>query len=58
MFMRHCLRKTITKMAGGVVEGVGPEFKPQYAKKKWSPHSVQWEDPGNILFTRAAWNAC
>jgi uncharacterized protein YjeT (DUF2065 family) len=32
------LKKPITKMAGGVAEGVGPELKPQYWKKKKS----QW----------------
>jgi hypothetical protein len=26
--------KTFTKTAGGVAQGVGPEFKPQYRKKK------------------------
>jgi hypothetical protein len=28
------LKKPITKRAGGVAQGVGPEFKPQYHKKK------------------------
>jgi hypothetical protein len=27
-------RKSITKRAGGVAQGEGPEFKPQYWKKK------------------------
>jgi hypothetical protein len=27
-------KKPITKRAGGVAQGVGPEFKPQYCKKK------------------------
>jgi hypothetical protein len=27
-------KKPFTKRAGGVAEGVGPEFKPQYCKKK------------------------
>jgi hypothetical protein len=27
-------KKTITKRAGGVAQGVGPEFKPQYCKIK------------------------
>jgi hypothetical protein len=31
------LKKPITKKrAGGVAQGVGPEFKPQYCKKKKS----------------------
>jgi hypothetical protein len=28
------LQKPFTKRAGGVVQGEGPEFKPQYHKKK------------------------
>jgi hypothetical protein len=28
------LKKTIQKRAGGVAQGVDPEFKPQYCKKK------------------------
>jgi hypothetical protein len=28
------LKKPLQKMAGGVVPGVGPEFKSQYLKKK------------------------
>jgi hypothetical protein len=27
-------KKLITKRSGGVAQGVGPEFKPQYHKKK------------------------
>jgi hypothetical protein len=27
-------KKIITKRAGGMAQGVGPEFKPQYLKKK------------------------
>jgi hypothetical protein len=27
-------KKPFTKRAGGVVQGVGPEFKPQYCQKK------------------------
>jgi hypothetical protein len=27
------LKKPFTKRAGGVAQGVGPEFKPQYCKK-------------------------
>jgi hypothetical protein len=27
-------KKTFKKRAGGVAQGVGPEFKPQYHKKK------------------------
>jgi hypothetical protein len=34
-FMRPYLeKKPLTKRAGGVAQGVGPEFKPQYHKKK------------------------
>jgi hypothetical protein len=29
------------KRAGGVAQGVGPEFKPQYQKKKKKPHYFQ-----------------
>jgi hypothetical protein len=32
--MRSYLKKPFTKRAGGVAQGVGPEFKPQYHKKK------------------------
>jgi hypothetical protein len=33
--MRHYIKKTFTeKKAGGVIQGVGLEFKPQYCKKK------------------------
>jgi hypothetical protein len=32
--MRPCLNNTHHKKAGGVAQGVGPEFKPQYCKKK------------------------
>jgi hypothetical protein len=33
--MRHYLDKTNhQKRAGGVAQGVGPEFKPQYHKEK------------------------
>jgi hypothetical protein len=32
--MRPYLEKTLHKRAGGVAQGVGPEFKPQYRKKK------------------------
>jgi hypothetical protein len=38
---RHIVRKTLSqkritksKRVGGVTQGVGPEFKPQYYKKK------------------------
>jgi hypothetical protein len=33
-FQRPCLEKKSQKSAGGVAQGVGPEFKPQYHKKK------------------------
>jgi hypothetical protein len=34
-FERPCLEKNPSqKRAGGVAQGVGPEFKPQYQKKK------------------------
>jgi hypothetical protein len=32
--MRPYLKKPFTNRAGGVAQGVGPEFKPQYCKKK------------------------
>jgi hypothetical protein len=28
------LKKTLQKRVGGVAQGVGPDFKPQYCKKK------------------------
>jgi hypothetical protein len=30
--MRPYLKKSFTKKAGGVAQGIGPEFKPQYRK--------------------------
>jgi hypothetical protein len=33
-FTRPYLKKPITKKAGGAAQGEGPEFKPQYHKKK------------------------
>jgi hypothetical protein len=30
----HILKKHFTKWAGGVAQGIGPEFKPQNWKKK------------------------
>jgi hypothetical protein len=33
-FSRPYLKKPFTKRVGRVVQGVGPEFKPQYHKKK------------------------
>jgi hypothetical protein len=44
------LKKTITKWAGGVVQGLGREVKPQYYKKKnylpcpksYSMHAKKW----------------
>jgi hypothetical protein len=44
------LKKTITKKrgAGGMAQGVGPEFKPQYHKnqpnKKQNQVAGEWED--------------
>jgi hypothetical protein len=44
---RSCLKKKkkkknpSQKRAGGVAQGVGPEFKPQYRKKKVSQYVVQ-----------------
>jgi glutamine amidotransferase-like uncharacterized protein len=32
--VRPYLEKTLHKKGGGVAQGVGPEFKPQYCKKK------------------------
>jgi hypothetical protein len=35
--MKHYLKKTHHKeRSGGVVQVIGPEFKPQYHKKKFS----------------------
>jgi hypothetical protein len=37
------LRKPFTKKrAGGVAQGVGPEFKPQYCKKKKKKSERGW----------------
>jgi hypothetical protein len=34
-FIRPCLKKTLHKnRAGGMAQGAGPEFKPQYGKKR------------------------
>jgi hypothetical protein len=33
-FKKPYLEKNHQKRAGGVAQGVGPEFKPQYQKKK------------------------
>jgi hypothetical protein len=33
-FERSYLEKPFTKIAGGVAQGEGPEFKPQYCKKR------------------------
>jgi hypothetical protein len=41
-------KKSITKRAGGVVQGVGPEFKPKYHKKKFVHESL-----AALLFTEA-----
>jgi hypothetical protein len=32
--MSACLQNPLTKLAGGVAQGVDPEFKPQYYKTK------------------------
>jgi hypothetical protein len=36
-------KKPITKRAGGVAQGVGPEFKPQYCKKKKKKKIKSWK---------------
>jgi hypothetical protein len=40
-------KKTITKRAYGMVQGVGPEFKPQYCQKKFK----NW--PNHFLYSLA-----
>jgi hypothetical protein len=44
--MKPCLRKKrkkITKRTGSVAQGVGPEFKPQYCKKKKKKgYNLEW----------------
>jgi hypothetical protein len=48
-------KKPFTKRAGGVAEGVGPEFKPQYCKKKKKVVMLarhQWLTPVILLFRR------
>jgi hypothetical protein len=37
------LNKPFTKKAGGVAQGIGPEFKPQYHKKKKKRVNTQAE---------------
>jgi hypothetical protein len=37
------LKNPSQKRAGGVAEGVGPEFKPQYHKKQNKVHSEEME---------------
>jgi hypothetical protein len=42
LFTRSIAKKKLNKYikrAGGVTQGVGPEFKPQYCKKKKIPYS-------------------
>jgi hypothetical protein len=40
--MRPYLKKTLHKnRTGGVTQGEGPEFKPQYCKKKKKIHLVE-----------------
>jgi hypothetical protein len=40
--VRPDLEKNLSqKRAGGVAQGVGPELKPQYQKKKKKPHYFQ-----------------
>jgi hypothetical protein len=34
------------KRAGGVAQGIGPEFKPQYCKKKKNKERKVWEKKG------------
>jgi hypothetical protein len=39
-FVRFYLKKTLCKKrAGGVAQGIGPEFKPQHCKKKKKKNS-------------------
>jgi hypothetical protein len=38
--------KKITKRAGGVAQGVGPEFKPQYCQKKKKER--KWKESGSL----------
>jgi hypothetical protein len=48
--MRPYLEKNLSqKRAGGVVQGIGPEFKPQYYKKKKKNGFIHW----SILNVRA-----
>jgi hypothetical protein len=39
-------KKPNTKRAGGMAQGVGPEFKPQYCKKKKTTYSTQKKADG------------
>jgi hypothetical protein len=39
-------KKTITKKAGGVAQGIGLEFKLQYHKKKKDMENVEKEETG------------
>jgi hypothetical protein len=41
-------KKPLTKRAGGVAQGVGPEFKPQYHKKKKKKKKRKKKEPSLI----------
>jgi hypothetical protein len=51
------LNKTITKKAGGVAQGVGPEFNPQHCKKrKQKERKKGWvatKEQNHILLNKA-----
>jgi hypothetical protein len=44
------------KRAGGVAQGVGPEFKPQYCKERQKPRERERERQKIRLFCILLWN--
>jgi hypothetical protein len=50
--LRPYLKKTLPKKnAGGVAQGVGPEFKPQHCKKKKKERKKKKKNDNFILFS-------
>jgi hypothetical protein len=43
----HLEKNPSQKRAGGVTQGVGPEFKPQYCKKKTKKNKKKQNPPTN-----------
>jgi hypothetical protein len=49
--MKPYLENTNTKRAGGVAQGVGPEFKPWYCKNKQKNLSLAIQRTNKILIS-------